>query len=294
MTDASDRIKRMERLMDDALKGNPHTENIINAFRPVLVTRTTIMSGLDFMDSQTFILDDYQFRSGVAILQQNGLPDVGDVFRSTALSLIPAIIQGFEALRSDMEKLEALIKAGSIDLSRFFQASPADAGELSGKWSGEHGVSPQAMGFLTRMTARTVLGRMGEKWSGRDKVPTWDKGYCPICGSPPMVARVMEGITTRWLHCSTCGHAWVFSRVICPACDNKEQKDMNYFFVEEKDREKAFVCENCKQYLITVDKVNEHSGFDADVAALSLVHLDIIMQEKGYRPMAECEWNIFT
>lgn len=109
-----------------------------------------------------------------------------------------------------------------------------------------------------------------------------------------MIAKVREKIGTRLLLCSQCGHEWTFSRVICPSCENNEQKSMTYFFVEDRKKESAFVCEKCRQYLITVDKVSDMDDFDADVSALSLVHLDVVMQEKGYRPMAECEWNTYS
>ena len=32
----------------------------------------------------------------------------------------------------------------------------------------------------------------------------------------------------------------------------------------------------------------------ADLIAMSLVHLDVILQEKGFSPMAVCEWNSFN
>ncbi len=30
-----------------------------------------------------------------------------------------------------------------------------------------------------------------------------------------------------------------------------------------------------------------------DISTISLTHLDVIMQEKGFQPMATCEWNVF-
>jgi len=29
-----------------------------------------------------------------------------------------------------------------------------------------------------------------------------------------------------------------------------------------------------------------------DISAISLVHLDMIMQDKGYKPMTACAWNV--
>jgi FdhE protein len=31
---------------------------------------------------------------------------------------------------------------------------------------------------------------------------------------------------------------------------------------------------------------------DLDISAISLVHLDMIMQDKGYESMVACAWNV--
>ena len=38
-------------------------------------------------------------------------------------------------------------------------------------------------------------------------------------------------------------------------------------------------------------KVSDVTEYDPDIAVLSLAHLDVIMEDKGYSPIAECEWN---
>jgi len=94
----------------------------------------------------------------------------------------------------------------------------------------------------------------------------WEKGYCPVCGTFPTIAMIKEKIAERWLHCS-------------------------HFFVENKDKECAFACDKCKRYLITLTRMSDLIIRDLDISAISLIHLDIIMQGRGFQPMATCEWN---
>ena len=122
----------------------------------------------------------------------------------------------------------------------------------------------------------------------------WEKGYCPMCGTFPDITKNLEGSGQRWLHCPLCGHEWRFRRVVCPCCENDDQKTMTYFHIENRETESCFTCEKCKCYLITVTKVSDLSEYEPDIAVLSLAHLDVIMQEKGYSPMVECEMNIYS
>jgi FdhE protein len=68
---------------------------------------------------------------------------------------------------------------------------------------------------------------------------------------------------------------------------------MDFFYVEKRAQEAAFSCDKCHRYLVTLNKVSDLNVHDLDVSALSLTHLDIIMQEKGFAPMVNCAWNTF-
>jgi FdhE protein len=144
---------------------------------------------------------------------------------------------------------------------------------------------------MLRTAARIVLEKRSRhiEWNGVN----WEKGYCPVCGTFPTMAMIKEKISERWLHCSQCGYEWKFSRVLCPYCEYEACKEMPFFFVEDKGRECAFACDQCKRYLITLTHVGDLNITDLDISAISLTHLDIIMQDKGFQPMASCEWNVF-
>ncbi|HOS78293.1 MAG TPA: formate dehydrogenase accessory protein FdhE, partial [Syntrophales bacterium] len=66
---------------------------------------------------------------------------------------------------------------------------------------------------------------------------------------------------------------------------------MDFFFVEDRPRETAFSCDQCRRYLVTLKGVSELTDRDLDVTAMSLAHLDIVMQEKGFSPMTDSPWH---
>ena len=117
--------------------------------------------------------------------------------------------------------------------------------------------------------------------------------YCPVCGSFPHLA-VIRDKGQRWLQCPQCSHEWSFPRMTCPYCEHEEPAGSSYLFVEGRKEEMAFTCERCQRYLVTIDKSGNLRWMNADLIAISLAHFDMLVQDKGFRPMAECEWNTFV
>lgn len=287
MKKAADDRFSLDSIMDAAVRNNPHSRDIIKAFRPVLIEKARLVSTLEPGETISLVIDEARFNEGVPLGNQSSLFFPDDPWKTVALALIPAVMKGFPALVKDLEKLQGILDSGAMDLG---SADP----EIMRRDASAHDMDVQALSFVAHMTGRTILEMKARQWGKLLEGFTWDRGYCPVCGSAPMIAKIREGQSARILHCSLCGHEWNFSRVICPSCGNNEQKTMTYFLVADKSQESTFVCEKCKQYLITADRVSDLLPFDAEVCALSLVHLDVMMQEKGYTPMAACEWNTFS
>lgn len=285
--------KKLKGIMDTAIGNYPHSKDIIEAFRPVLLEKAKLVENLKSKKDAPMSMDDVRFKAGIPFGVQNSLFFTDDPWKDISLSLIPAFMKGFPTLKIDFERLKELIKKGSIDLGEYSTATPEQAQVIMKTWIWDQSVAVEAATFLAHMAARVILEARARDWAGLIKDFAWEKGYCPICGAAPMMARIDDGIAKRWLHCSQCSHEWTFSRVICPACENREQKTMDYFFIEGREQESTFVCKKCNHYLITLNKVSDLTEFHGEIVALSLVHLDVLMQEKGYLPMASTQWNTF-
>jgi FdhE protein len=294
MNATADAAKKLKDIIDAAIDNYPHSRDIIEAFRPVIMEKARLVEDLASRADMPLTFDENRFKEGVPFNAQNDLFLKDDPWDKIALALIPAMVKGFPDLAADLEKVRNLVKDGTLDIRAYVTSTQEKSDALMRKWVADHGISEQAAGFVAHLVARVLLERRARDWSGLIKDFPWDKGYCPICGAPPMMAKIAEDKGTRWLLCSRCSHEWNFSRVICPCCDNKDQKAMDYFFIEGREQESTFVCKQCNSYLITLSKVSELAAFHGEVSALSLVHLDVLMQEKGYEPMAATEWNSLT
>jgi formate dehydrogenase maturation protein FdhE len=102
-----------------------------------------------------------------------------------------------------------------------------------------------AMKPFLSMHAEALLPEVDQK--------RWRQGYCPICGSRPnfsFLSKDEEG--ARWLVCPRCDAQWLFQRLECPFCGNKEQKKLSYL-TDDNGLYRLYLCEECKSYLKSID-----------------------------------------
>jgi len=112
----------------------------------------------------------------------------------------------------------------------------------------------------------------------------WSKGICPVCGSSPAMAYLRKEDGKRILWCQFCGTEWSFLRLKCPFCSNEDQKTLRYFFTEEKDPRRVYVCDECKKYVKTIDQRKMEKPEDLDLAweNLHTFAMDLVAQKEGF------------
>ena len=113
-----------------------------------------------------------------------------------------------------------------------------------------------------------------------DKDTLWEKGYCPVCGSPPAIS-ILRGEGERFLFCSFCDHKWHSQRIYCPFCENKDQKTLHYFFSEEEEEYRVDVCDQCRKYIKTIDTRKIERPVYPFVEQVTTLHLDMLAQNRG-------------
>jgi len=109
----------------------------------------------------------------------------------------------------------------------------------------------------------------------------WRRGYCPICGGKPDFAFLDSDHGARWLLCWRCDAEWLFYRLQCPYCGNRNQNSLAYF-TDEKGMYRLYVCEECHTYIKAVD--SKHTTMKLLLPAERLLTLDMDVEawEKGY------------
>lgn len=293
MKNKSDNVTTLQKIIDRAIEKNPHNSNTIKAFSPIFVSRSQIMKRIKLKKVESFQFDEMKFRQGIPVIRQASLFRKDDPWEEILAKLLESAKNTFPNLQKDWEALESAVKNGKISVDDYFRAIPETEGILN-DWAANIHVLPAAINIILKQLARIILEARVKDFAEIIEGLNWGKGYCPICGTHPTIAITQEKIGHRYLYCTQCSYKWRFSRVICPYCEYQGQKGMDIFFIEDKERESVFACDQCKRYLITINHVADLNEYDLDVSAVSLVHLDFIMQEKGYLPMAVCEWNAFN
>jgi FdhE protein len=110
----------------------------------------------------------------------------------------------------------------------------------------------------------------------------WSEGYCPICGREPKIGEIRDDEGTRYLFCNQCGFEWEYRRIRCPFCGNEEQQTLAYFTIEEDDRYRVDVCNECKRYIKILDFRDTKEKPDMDVEDIATLHLDMLANDEGY------------
>jgi FdhE protein len=282
----------MDQILDRAIEQNPHATELLKAFGPIIIRQRQLTDSIILPKLDYSTVNKEKLQAGVSVIQQMSLFSPQDPLTEIALSLISAMKEGMPKLVEEVDRLSELISEGKLHLADYFEAQASDENKTMEAWKNNLKISPSNASFLMSLIARVLLERRAKEVTRALGEFAWEKGYCPVCGEFPSVALIEEEGGKRFLHCSSCGQEWRYTRVICPYCEKEASKEMDYFYVENKTQESAFVCDQCKKYLVTLYRAGRLHARDMDISAISLVHLDMIMQDKGYEPMTACPWNV--
>jgi len=143
----------------------------------------------------------------------------------------------------------------------------------------------QLLRFLLQETVHSLLEAHADFLAGKIGAEEWHCGYCPMCGSNPMLGVLKGQEGKKYLICEACLSEWPFSRSRCSRCGTASSVKMAYFTVQDDERYRVETCDACKRYLKVIDQRGEHPEKSAPVANLTTLHLDIIAVKKGYAPV---------
>ena len=109
----------------------------------------------------------------------------------------------------------------------------------------------------------------------------WRRGYCPICGGNPDFSFLDKERGARWLLCSRCDTEWLFQRLECPYCSNRDQNEITYFAGDD-GLYRLYVCERCKRYLKTIDLRQAKEEVMMPLERLFTLSIDAQAWQYGY------------
>ncbi len=195
-----------------------------------------------------------------------------------------------DEMKESAKGMIVAIDAEKLDFNTLFTGFLGEDDTLFEKIADDLAVDVKALSFITYNSIKPSLSVYASQLSVYllDKGRPWEKGYCPVCGSPPMLSTFEEN-GNRYLFCSFCGHKWHVQRIYCPFCDNKDNKTLRYFTIEEEKEYRLDVCDKCKKYVKVVDTREIERIIYPPLENVSTIHLDIKAQEMGFESVIQLD-----
>jgi FdhE protein len=138
---------------------------------------------------------------------------------------------------------------------------------------------------VLRFALFPVLSRVNVALSPLRQNQRWEQGYCPTCGSWPLLGEFRGLEQVRFLRCRMCTAEWELPRLCCPYCGTRDHQLLGYLHVEgEEGKHRAATCDGCRGYVKMVTTLSALDGPHLLVADLATMHLDLAAGEQGYAP----------
>lgn len=284
---------RIENALNRIREDMPAAVTIVEAFKDILIERARFKDELPLDESFAATqIEPERFRQGVPVAERESFAISASQLRSAATRLIPAMKKGFPKIGPELTALENAVLADEVDLEITMKNLLTDRRKELDETARELSVGPGILSFAVGQLLKPFVEKRAESIREKLNELEWFKGYCPVCGSWPMISFLIGEEGKRWLKCSFCGNEWTFIRTACPFCENDDSESLEYFYSEDRKSERIEVCHKCKVYIVSMDLRQREEETVTEVAPLGLMYLDILAQQEGFRPGAVTDWNV--
>lgn len=192
-------------------------------------------------------------------------------------------------MNDNVQIIEVAIKNGILNLDELLKKHYDEL--YIKKVAEDLKIDKAILNFFVHMSILPSIDINVENLKNKVDLKKWIKGYCPICGCLPRVSEIKdEG--KRYFLCSFCNYYWEGERLKCPFCDNKDHNKLHYFYEEGKDAYRIDLCDNCKQYIKTIDTRKLNYDPNLDLEDITTLHLDILADSQGYKRAVPTPWGI--
>ena len=184
--------------------------------------------------------------------------------------------------RDSLERLKKLIEDDPSFIEQLYHSVLNNKESENRYLSEKIGLESSVIEFIIKMSIKPLLYQLRDRLASEIKEQQWEYGYCPICGSEPMMGYLDED-GKRYLHCSLCDYEWRFPRITCPFCNNQDSASMGYIFSEEDDGIRIDFCRKCNRYIKTIDKRIYSDPCKIELEYIATIYLDILAQKEGFK-----------
>jgi FdhE protein len=218
---------------------------------------------------------------GVPLLRGQAPPLDGAKFRQRWLAVCAAVErhEGGGPARAVAEA----VRGGGLDPAALLGEVLAAGAEGVHARAEALGLDAALTATVLRLSALPALARVAAALAPLRQQASWDAGYCPTCGSWPLLGELRGLEQTRFLRCGLCGTGWELPRLRCPFCDTQDHRQLLFLHAEtDKDRYRAAACENCRGYVKIVSTLLAPPEPLLLVLDLATLHLDLVAAQRGF------------
>lgn len=301
---SASRIDAIAQALAALRRDMPALAPILNAHEPLLRAEEQVLELLVTSGQLPRLpVDPDRLRQGLPALADVRLDFLLPALQLSAEVMLPALALAFPQAGKALGSLDAVEWKTWPLAQAAYALLQGDAAGLD-VLAGHCGQPPEGFALALRALLRPVL--RGLAMQTRPAIPqvVWERGTCPLCGQGPALAYLSRsdeqdneflrgGGGQKLLQCEMCGLTWRVDRSSCPACGNSDGESREYFGAKEFPGLRVDACSACGCYCPTIDLREFAQDPHPRLAPLGCLPLDILAQERGYRPMAPTIWNSF-
>jgi len=288
-----ERVKKIKKTITKIKKEMPSLASILNTYGKVFAERAMFRDELPLLlNVRISSPDPLRFSQGMTLMNEGIFPLATDSMEKVRDRMIPILSKAFPKIRPVLRKLKAALKKNQLDLKNCMENMLQSRDELISQTASRLETDPLTLKVILGQLLKPLVEKQAENLRSVIQNLNWKKGYCPVCGSFPVLSYLKGDEGQRWLICGLCSHEWRFMRTQCPFCENEDPKKSELCFVEDRASERAEICHQCKRYLVGIDLRKYPYEFIPEVAISGMMYLDVLVQEKGFLPMADSAWTL--
>lgn len=277
-------VKRMKERISAIKETHPNYQGILEFFEKLLLEQLKTRAQVDYRPPS--INEDHvrlKTKEGFPILSKGDFSIDHRLGSRLFRSICRIAKRENEKLKGEVGKIESALRRKEIDLETCLTKALKGDHDYISRIATDVGIDKGLMNFLLHTTIKPFVEVTASHL--RDKVDEdlWDKGYCPICGSQPLMGELRGEEGKRIWSCSFCGNQWRGKRLMCPFCENIDHRTLRYFYTEKERAYRIDICDKCKRYIKTVDSRHLPDEIFLPVEDLATLHLDILAAEKGFK-----------
>jgi FdhE protein len=178
--------------------------------------------------------------------------------------------------------LAVAVKSGRLDLVALVEAVVAGRPEEARGQAEALGLDAGLASTLLRFAVFPHFTALAAKLAPLRQGAAWERGYCPTCGSWPLLGEFRGLDQSRFLRCGLCADGWEAARLWCPYCEDGDHDRLSFFHVEGEERKwRAAVCDGCRGYVKMIATLSALPPLALLVADAATLHLDLAAAERG-------------